>query len=330
MELLNIKNMMTIKDAVLLSLEDFPNGATSREVYDNIINKKLFEFNKVAKTPDATVGARMGDMIKYGDVRIKRIKNDKNIFSYYLSKYSENIENNDKIPADTGVLGVSRSSFKERDLHPLLCSFLNYNGIIAKTIFHEKSSKAEEHQKWVHPDIIGAKFVEQKNITSNALFKAISKKDSLLLYSYELKKKIDNDYELKKCFFQAVSNSSWSNKGYLVAFEINEDLKDEMARLNNSFGIGFIHLKANPYESKIWFDAKERHLDFVTIDKLCEINRDFKEFIKLVEATLTADDKHFHPSKTALISICDRYPANDGDILKYCNEHHIPWSDEEV
>ena len=41
--------MMTIKDAVLLSLEDFPNGATSREVYDNIINKKLFEFSKIAK-----------------------------------------------------------------------------------------------------------------------------------------------------------------------------------------------------------------------------------------------------------------------------------------
>ena len=60
LELLNIKNMMTIKDAVLLSLEDFPNGATSREVYDNIINKKLFEFSKVAKTPDVTVGARMG------------------------------------------------------------------------------------------------------------------------------------------------------------------------------------------------------------------------------------------------------------------------------
>ena len=139
MELLNIKNMMTIKDAVLLSLEDFPNGATSREVYDNIINKKLFEFSQVAKTPDATVGAQMGVMIKHGDVRIKRIKNDKNIFCYYLSKYSKNIENNDKIPAHTGV---SRSSFSERDLHPLLCSFLNYNGIIAKTIFHEKSSKA--------------------------------------------------------------------------------------------------------------------------------------------------------------------------------------------
>ena len=134
--------------------------------------------------------------------------------------------------------------FSERDLHPLLCSFLNYNGIIAKTIFHEKSSKAEEHQKWVIQILLELNLIEQKNITSNALFKAISKKDSLLLYSYELKKKIDNDYELKKCFFQAVSNSSWSNKGYLVAFEINEDLKDEMARLNNSFGIGFIHLKA--------------------------------------------------------------------------------------
>ena len=53
-------------------------------------------------------------------------------------------------------------------------------------IFHEKSKKDDEHQKWIHPDIIGAKFVEQTNTISNSLFKAISKKDSLRLYSYEL------------------------------------------------------------------------------------------------------------------------------------------------
>ena len=47
---------MTIKDAILLSLEDFPNGATGREVYENILQRRIFEFNKEAKTPDATMG----------------------------------------------------------------------------------------------------------------------------------------------------------------------------------------------------------------------------------------------------------------------------------
>nr|WP_249536813.1 hypothetical protein [Prevotella denticola] len=201
---------------------------------------------------------------------------------------------------------------------------------MAKTIFHEKSTKAEDHQKWVHPDIIGAKFTGQKNSICNSLFKALNKNDSLCLYSYELKRRIDNDYELKKCFFQAVSNSSWANKGYLVAFDINEDLREELARLNHSFGIGFILLKANPYESQVWFDAVDRQLDFSTIDKLCEINADFKEFIRLVEATMTADDKHFNPSKAALSNICDKFPLGDGEIQQYCIEHNIPTTDEEI
>ena len=318
---------MTIKEAILLSLEDFPHGAIVREVYENILKKKIFKFSNEARTPDATVSALMGTMVRKGDVRIKRFKNDKNIFSYYLSKYSENIENNNFVPIKKKKDPLS---FNERELHPLLCSYLNYNGIVAKTIFHEKSCKAEEHQKWIHPDIVGAKFIEQKNLTCNSLYKAISKRDSLRLYSYELKKKIENDYDLKKCFFQAVSNSSWANHGYLVSFDINTELKDELARLNHSFGIGFILLKANPYESQTWFEAKDRQLDFTTIDKLCEINPDFREFIKLVEATLTADDKHFKPSKAALISFCDKYPSTDSEIQKYYKEHHIPLENEEI
>ncbi|WP_315351107.1 hypothetical protein [Hoylesella saccharolytica] len=318
---------MTIKEAILLSLEDFPYGAIMREVYDNILKKNIFKFSKEAQTPDATVSALLGDMIRKGDVRIKRFKNDKNIFCYYLSKYSENIENRNSVPIRKKK---SLFSFNERELHSLLCSYLNYNGIIAKTIFHEKSCKAEEHQKWIHPDIVGVKFIEQKNPICNSLYKVISKKDSLHLYSYELKKKIENDYDLKKCFFQAVSNSSWSNYGYLVSFDMNTELKDELARLNHSFGIGFILLKANPYESQVWFEAKTRRLDFTTIDKLCEINSDFKEFIKLVEAILTADDKHFNPSKAALINICDRYPSTDSEIQKYCEEHYIPLGNEEI
>ena len=70
------------------------------------------------------------------------------------------------------------------------------------------------------------------------MLKATEPKETVHIYSYELKKKIESDYQLKQCYFQALSNSSWANYGYLVTFEINEDLDEEMKRLNNAFGIG--------------------------------------------------------------------------------------------
>ena len=79
---------MTIKDAILKSLEDFPQGATAREVYKNIIDKSIFTFNKEAKTPGDTVSACLSTMIKKQDVRVRRFENDKNVFCYVLQKYA--------------------------------------------------------------------------------------------------------------------------------------------------------------------------------------------------------------------------------------------------
>lgn len=76
---------MTIKEAILLSLEDFPYGAIMREVYDNILKKNIFKFSKEAQTPDATVSALLGDMIRKGDVRIKRFKMIRIFFAIILA-----------------------------------------------------------------------------------------------------------------------------------------------------------------------------------------------------------------------------------------------------
>lgn len=44
--------------------------------------------------------------------------------------------------------------------------------------------------------------------------------------------------------FQAVSNSSWANEGYLVVLqEIDSEVLSELRRLNQSFGIGVIKLE---------------------------------------------------------------------------------------
>lgn len=88
---------------------------------------------------------------------------------------------------------------------------------------------------------------------------------------------------LREYFFQAVSNSSWANEGYLVALKYSDDseFRDEMRRLNNAFGIGFIKLNAEDVaQSEILLPAKEnKSNDWEMIDRLVEENPDFKTFI---------------------------------------------------
>ena len=84
-----------------------------------------------------------------------------------------------------------------------------------------------------------------------------------------------------------------------------------MERLNQSFGIGVIELKANPYESKILYSAKYRDLDFKTIDKLCKINKDFEKFIEHIETLMTATEKYIQATERELNQFCDPYFSND-------------------
>ena len=214
--------------------------------------------------------------------------------------------------------------FDERSLHKLFCNYLRTRGIYAKTIYHEKSStKGDNAQKWIHPDIVGAQFEDFKNDATLALLKATEPKESIHIYSYELKRRIESDYQLKQYYFQALSNSSWANYGYLVAFEINEDLDEEMARLNNAFGIGIILMQAN--DSKILFPAREKALDYNTIEKLNNLNPDFCEFIKKLSKVMNASKDYTTDAKNSFEKICDKIFDSDEELDEYCKEHNIPF-----
>ena len=214
--------------------------------------------------------------------------------------------------------------FDERSLHKLFCSYLRTRNIYAKTIFHEKSStKADNAQKWVHPDIIGVQFEEFNNDATLSLLKATEPKETVHIYSYELKRKIESDYQLKQCYFQALSNSSWANFGYLVAFEISEDLDEEMERLNNAFGIGIILIQAN--DSKILYPAREKDLDYNTIEKLNNLNPDFCSFITKLSKVMNASKDYTSDAKQSFEKICDRIFETDEELETYCKEHNIPF-----
>lgn len=214
--------------------------------------------------------------------------------------------------------------FDERSLHKLFCSYLRTRGIYAKTIYHEKSSnKVDSAQKWIHPDIVGVQYEDFKNDATLALLKATEPKESIHIYSYELKRRIESDYQLKQYYFQALSNSSWANFGYLVAFEINEELDEEMARLNNAFGIGIILMQAN--DSKILYPAKEKALDYNTIEKLNNLNPDFCEFIKKLSKVMNASKDYTADAKNSFEKICDKIFDSDEEQETYCKEHNIPF-----
>ena len=108
---------------------------------------------------------------------------------------------------------------------------------------------------------------------------------SIKLFSFELKISL-NFTNLRRNYFQAVSNSTWANEGYLVAINIDEDttFRDELRRLTNAFGIGIIQLNLeNIFESDILFPAQTKQsIDWDTVNRLANENSDFSDFLKYI------------------------------------------------
>jgi len=318
---------MTVKEAILKSLEDMKKFVTHWDILKHIQKNSYYDFAK-GKTPESTISALLGDFIRSGDSRVSRIKRAGK-FEYYLTRYENELDIEKSIEIEVKKNKIL-DNYHERDLHSLFSTYLYSKGIYAKTILHEKSNGNDNNQKWIHPDIIAVDFLQLKTEVTQQLIKTLNTTDSFKLISYELKKEIKSDHELKKCYFQAVSNSSWANYGYLVAFEINSSLKDEMERLNQSFGIGIIELKSNPYESKILFQSRYRELDFKTIDKLANINDSFKSFIAYIEEIITSKGKNHKRAKQEFESnFCDKILSNDTEIESYCNKKNIPFDSNE-
>lgn len=327
---------MTIKEAILKSLADIIKPVTYKEVFHHIKLNNYYQFDN-GKTPEATISALLGDFIRQNDNRVSRQKLNGGYF-YYLTKNESNIDifpetENSTEPIKKTIIEKNQN-YRERDLHKLLSSYLKNSlkdSIFTKTIFHEKSTKNESNQKWLHPDMVGIKLTPFKQKITEKFLKVVNTKDRFRLYSYELKRTINTDYELKEAYFQAVSNSSWSNYGYLVAYEIAPTLLEEIERLNQSFGIGVIELNSNPYKSRILFSAHYKEIDFKTIDKICNAeNDDFIKFIDHIEKILTINDERFYnQSIREFDEFCDNcFNQDSDDFIKYCEDNNIPSKDE--
>ncbi|QEF41307.1 hypothetical protein D2C74_07645 [Helicobacter pylori] len=211
----------------------------------------------------------------------------------------ETLDSKEEDDGQSECLGASKKQknfFHERVLHPLLVKFLSEDpnfGLLCKTIRHEECKKGEGGEcKWNYPDIVGVYFPYNKYFPYNRYKEETLKflhhigQKRHKLFSFELKKELSLS-NLKESYFQAVSNSTWANEGYLVVFGIKDKYKDkvldELKRLNQSFGIGVIKLESEISNSKILLPAKEREIDIPTLNMLIEQSpKDFKPFMERI------------------------------------------------
>ena len=125
------------------------------------------------------------------------------------------------------------------------------------------------------------------------------------LWSFEVKVDVPRS-TVREYYFQAVSNSSWANYGYLVATSIKDDALGELRVLHELHGIGVIMLNAdNPADdSEIKIAARERaEVDWGTCNRIAVENKDFLDYVKLIgqfHATRTTNPKEWDVPASSL------------------------------
>lgn len=180
-----------------------------------------------------------------------------------------------------------RNVFLERDLYePLVIYADSEFGARAFRINEGTASnrRGPGGNKWLYPDLVAL-----EALTSGFNKEVIetlrqSGDRRARLWSFEVKRLL-NGSNAREAYFQAVSNSSWANFGYIVTAEIEgaQTLK-EIQMLYAVHGIGLIQLDyQNPAESVVLIPARERNrVEWSMCSRLADENSDFAKFMKRV------------------------------------------------
>ncbi|WP_033592661.1 COG2958 family protein [Helicobacter pylori] len=277
---------------IVQSVLEITGPISPTEVYDKA--KELFEkgeitkmFDYGGKTPHQSVSAYIYEALNKGE-EVPFLKAQEKPILIAL-KSEEPVMKEPDLNAEKPS-APSTKIVHERDLHPFLTYMAIHNENLkcyTKTIFHEESVKSPKGMdRWLYPDMVGVRFLHAELSNENLI--AFSKKFDTLpvkLVSFELKKEISVN-NCRECYFQAISNSSWANEGYLVGRHIdthNPQLMDLLKRLHASFGIGVIDLRTDEDKSTILLNAKYKEkIDYTVALELSDKNPKFSGFLKSV------------------------------------------------
>lgn len=284
----------TFWDIIERTIEKVATPLSAKEIWDKANELgTIGDYTTTGKTPWATIAAYCYTDINNNGDSSMIIQTSERPAQFFLRKLADKIDiQKVQKQKDTEVAKkekVETKKFNERDLHSVLVAYAygdSHFKANLKTIYHENSSKATKGQnEWLHPDLVGVYFPFRDYKSETLEIQNHLSITSIKLFSFELKISL-NFGNLRQSFFQAVSNSSWANEGYLVALNIDDDptFKDEVRRLNNAFGIGIIKLNSeNVFESEILFPSSiNQEIDWDTVNRLANENSNFSDFLKLI------------------------------------------------
>ncbi len=194
---------------------------------------------------------------------------------------------------DDNYIGVSKKTRRndEELMYPMLTEYLEDTFDLKSMRIDEKKSKNKRGQggnTWLHPDIVALQPInsELSQMVKNCISNNNSQKIKLWSFEVKLELTISN---VRKCFFQAVSNSSWANEGYLVTNNIKDEATaNELRMLSSLHGIGVIVLNTNnPKDSSIKLQATSKSdIDWKSVDRIVIENKDFEDYIESVDTYL--------------------------------------------
>lgn len=284
----------TFWDIIERTIEKVGTPLSPKEIWDKANEfGTVGDFVTTGKTPWQTIGAYCYTDIARNGENSLIIQTSERPAQFFLRKLVKKTDL-EKVQKQKDIEIAKKEKdeikkFHERDLHPILVAYAfadTHFRANVKTIYHENSLRSTKGQnEWLHPDLVGVYFPFQDYKPETLDIQNHLSISSIKLFSFELKVHV-NFLNLRQAYFQAVSNSSWANEGYLVALNVDDDpaLRDEIRRLNNAFGIGVIKLNAeNVYESEILFPARTNNeIDWDTVNRLVTENADFSNFLKLI------------------------------------------------
>lgn len=200
--------------------------------------------------------------------------------------------NYDSFNKESAVKPKSSDHALERELHPLLVAYVNSDPHFlghTVTIQHENSVKRGKNaEKWMHPDLVSV-HLPFDDLDQNTI--ALAKNagiETITIFSFEMKRDVTGA-NVREYYFQAVSNSSWANEGYLVSPKISDEALKQLSKLNASFGIGVIKLNLEDvHQSEILLPSRDNDLDLTMIDELVHINKDFSMFVSIINKSMDA------------------------------------------
>ena len=188
----------------------------------------------------------------------------------------------------TDAAVTNGTKLSEHDLYPKLSQYLwKEFKVYSKRIDKRRSLNKpgmKGSNRWLCPDVVGMEDLgsdwdpEVQECVRHCPDRRAK------LWSFEIKLRI-NWSNVRECFFQAVSNSSWANLGYLVTTDIRgKGMFKELRMLTAVHGIGLIKLRIDaPTWSQVIVPAREKvGVDWDTSNWLATENKDFLEYVKRV------------------------------------------------